>query len=110
MSDPITLAAIVVTHDNRVLGFLSVEACKAWIDEHGDVNGPHEYLDAYKAPRWWHPQRVSRLKRLEELGVPFFFCRKCGAASYNWNDAKEGYCGKCHDWTGPQGGLPLDGE
>lgn len=29
-----------------------------------------------------------------------FTCPKCGMTSHNPNDAREGYCGKCHDWTG----------
>jgi ribosomal protein S27AE len=30
---------------------------------------------------------------------PSFTCPRCGAESWNPNDAREGYCGKCHDWT-----------
>lgn len=30
----------------------------------------------------------------------FFACPRCGAVSYNPNDIKEGYCGRCHWWTG----------
>lgn len=26
-------------------------------------------------------------------------CPLCGMTSYNPNDIREGYCGKCHDWT-----------
>jgi hypothetical protein len=28
-----------------------------------------------------------------------YFCSRCGRASANPNDAAEGYCGACHDWT-----------
>lgn len=29
-----------------------------------------------------------------------FVCPKCRAVSYNPNDQREGYCGRCHDFTG----------
>jgi ribosomal protein L37E len=29
-----------------------------------------------------------------------FVCPRCGAESFNRNDLREGYCGRCHDWTG----------
>lgn len=28
-------------------------------------------------------------------------CPRCGATSHNANDVREGYCGRCHDWTSP---------
>lgn len=28
-------------------------------------------------------------------------CPRCGATSSNPNDARWGYCGRCHDWTAP---------
>jgi ribosomal protein S27AE len=28
-----------------------------------------------------------------------FTCPKCGATSHNPNDLREGYCGRCHEWT-----------
>ncbi|QGJ92752.1 hypothetical protein QDA04_gp82 [Microbacterium phage Megan] len=31
----------------------------------------------------------------------FITCPRCGATSYNANDVREGYCGRCHDWTTP---------
>lgn len=31
---------------------------------------------------------------------PPFKCPRCGTQSYHPHDAKEGYCGRCHDWTG----------
>jgi len=30
---------------------------------------------------------------------PSYVCPRCGARSYNPNDIREGYCGRCHDWT-----------
>jgi hypothetical protein len=29
-----------------------------------------------------------------------FTCPVCRAVSYNLNDVREGYCGRCHSWTG----------
>ena len=29
-------------------------------------------------------------------------CPVCSATSYNPNDVREGYCGRCHDWTTPR--------
>jgi hypothetical protein len=31
-----------------------------------------------------------------------FTCPRCNRTSHNKMDVKEGYCGYCHDWTGPQ--------
>lgn len=46
--------------------------------------------------------RPIRLAHLREEGwnrVPFV-CPRCGAASHSPIDKVEGYCGRCHDWTG----------
>lgn len=32
-------------------------------------------------------------------GQPSITCPRCGATSYNPNDAEQGYCGRCHWWT-----------
>jgi hypothetical protein len=29
-----------------------------------------------------------------------FTCPRCGAVSHHPRDLAEGYCGRCHDWTG----------
>lgn len=34
---------------------------------------------------------------------PRFICPQCQAISYRQEDVAEGYCGQCHDWTGPHG-------
>ena len=31
-----------------------------------------------------------------------FTCPRCSAVSYNSDDIAAGYCGRCHDWTGPR--------
>ncbi|MFG2056664.1 hypothetical protein ACGFI9_21840 [Micromonospora sp. NPDC048930] len=33
--------------------------------------------------------------------VPSFTCPVCGRVSHHPRDVDEGYCGACHDWTGP---------
>lgn len=33
-----------------------------------------------------------------------FACSMCGKTSHNPVDGLEGYCGYCHDWTGPEDG------
>lgn len=39
------------------------------------------------------------------MTAPSFTCPRCGAVSYHPNDIREGYCGRCHDWTGDPAGL-----
>ena len=31
-----------------------------------------------------------------------FTCPRCGMRSFNLYDIREGYCGRCHDWTGSE--------
>jgi hypothetical protein len=38
------------------------------------------------------------------LSSTAFTCPRCKRTSYNPNDAREGYCGACHDFTGPTSG------
>jgi ribosomal protein L37E len=33
---------------------------------------------------------------------PSFVCPRCGAKSYHPKDISEGYCGRCHDFTGKE--------
>jgi hypothetical protein len=33
-------------------------------------------------------------------GTTSFTCPDCGATSHHPMDVNEGYCGRCHDWTG----------
>lgn len=33
---------------------------------------------------------------------PTFICPVCHMVTWNRNDVREGYCGRCHDWTGPK--------
>jgi ribosomal protein L37E len=33
-----------------------------------------------------------------------FTCPRCGRTSHHPTDAREGYCGACHDWTAPRRG------
>jgi ribosomal protein L37E len=36
-----------------------------------------------------------------EITEPSFTCPRCGRVSFHPMDLQEGYCGACHDWTGP---------
>lgn len=55
---------------------------------------------------WCHVRYRSQIRHdtcpgLLEIS---FTCPKCEHTSHNPMDAREGYCGRCHDWTGkPQG-------
>jgi ribosomal protein S27AE len=35
----------------------------------------------------------------EDGGVESFTCPRCGMTSHHPDDARDGYCGNCHDWT-----------
>lgn len=37
--------------------------------------------------------------------VNAFTCPRCARVSHNPHDLEEGYCGYCHDWTGPPYGV-----
>jgi ribosomal protein L37E len=39
-----------------------------------------------------------------------FTCPRCGRTSHNPNDAREGYCGACHDWTGEDDWLAAENQ
>jgi hypothetical protein len=51
----------------------------------------------------------NRTDRLGSDEPPSFTCPRCGAISWNPNDAREGYCGRCHDWTSLSPGVYDDG-
>ena len=74
------------------------------IDECGS-DGPHRWPWCYLEPGhnglhesadflWADGQAVPDLKVR-----PVFTCPRCQAVSANPNDIREGYCGRCHDWT-----------
>jgi hypothetical protein len=37
---------------------------------------------------------------MERWAPTGFTCPRCGRTSHHPDDAREGYCGACHDWTG----------
>ncbi len=37
-----------------------------------------------------------------EVPQPSITCPVCGATSYNPNDIRHGYCGRCHAFTAPE--------
>lgn len=49
---------------------------------------------------------TSQLREIDEAtGHPVFLCPRCGAVSHHPEDYRNGYCGRCHDFTGkPTGG------
>lgn len=47
---------------------------------------------------WIESQQREATARDDD--VPSFTCPVCQAVSYNPDDIKVGYCGRCHDWTG----------
>ena len=54
-------------------------------EEHGKMMSLHLHLNAV-------------LKAVNGT-EPFFACPVCAAVSYNRNDLKEGWCGRCHRCT-----------
>jgi hypothetical protein len=48
------------------------------------------------------PARVGRLRRVVASEPPAFRCPRCGAVSYNPNDIRERYCGRCHVFVDDQ--------
>jgi ribosomal protein S27AE len=64
-----------------------------------------------KAPR--NRRNVTRFGRVapdnDEPERKAFACPRCGAVSHHPTDVAEGYCGRCHDWTGLDGwpGPPM---
>jgi hypothetical protein len=52
--------------------------------------------------REWHEPPVSE-RGVDGPDCPrfaAFTCPRCGRTSYHPEDARQGYCGACHDWTG----------
>jgi len=54
----------------------------------------------------WPASARTPLSRAESES---FTCPRCGAASWNPADIREGYCGRCHDWTGAPSPHPPKG-
>lgn len=48
----------------------------------------------------WGTARGERGDPTGDPPLDVFACPKCGRTSANPDDAREGYCGACHDWTG----------
>lgn len=69
------------------------------------------YLDQFATPEAWGSRdRVfawTVTKDRFELTLPYFECPRCGARSYNLNDVRERYCGRCHQFANEAGVLML---
>lgn len=48
---------------------------------------------------------ICRL-RAEVRGEPTFECPACHSVSYHPKDIENGYCGRCHDFTGKPASAP----
>jgi hypothetical protein len=71
--------------------------------ELGDPTGdPPITRQAAEFVDWVHAVGLPRaLDWPPEAG---FTCPRCGRTSHHPRDLAEGYCGACHDWTGPRRG------
>jgi hypothetical protein len=49
-----------------------------------------------------NPHALGRLRSCGGTGPPAFRCPRCGAVSYNPNDIRENYCGRCHVFVDDQ--------
>lgn len=69
----------------------------SYVDPESDyiMEEPPDFLDLLLA----HERERIR----PAVTIPSFTCPRpeCGRTSFNPNDVREGYCGNCHDWTGP---------
>lgn len=61
----------------------------ARLEEQGHIQRTRETLVSYPGAL---PRAMYRAR-------PCYTCRRCSLTTYNVNDIREGYCGKCHDWT-----------
>lgn len=67
----------------------------------GYVTGP-DGADSVPVRVQIGPETVIPAAVVAAMGTPpAFECPRCGIPSWNPNDAREGYCSACHDWTGP---------
>lgn len=51
-------------------------------------------------------ERATRTRNFLVKATPTFTCPVCGAISFNPTDIREGYCGRCHDWTEARHWVP----
>jgi len=71
-------------------------------DRPSTIKNP-DYLKRKRAEAKAIEDRAAALAGpVEVTQAPSFTCPRCGRTSHNPNDAREGYCGHCHDWTGRQ--------
>ena len=59
----------------------------AAIDDDGPMHGPCETCEG---------SGIYRLKSGEKISAASYLCPNCGAESFNINDVRERYCGRCH--------------
>jgi hypothetical protein len=79
----------------------------SYVDPDGYImEEPPDFLDLLLAHERTRRERgegmYARISWSAVTALPAFTCPDCGMTSRNPNDVREGYCGSCHDWTGPQ--------
>ncbi|HWT30767.1 MAG TPA: hypothetical protein VN240_07040 [Propylenella sp.] len=66
--------------------------CSACDPEIGKWHGQFEKLTREEFERRYPGERI------EYTAEPSITCPRCQLRSYNPNDIRERYCGRCHDW------------
>lgn len=73
------------------------------IGTYADATVPNEVLVPLTAEG--HPGGPDCPPRMGSARMSFT-CPRCERTSYSLHDAREGYCGACHDWTAaPRGAI-----
>lgn len=63
----------------------------------GEISSPDEILNGRDDV---DDKVVRSVLHRSAAPLPTITCPRCEAVSANPNDIREGYCGRCHDWTG----------
>lgn len=66
---------------------------------HEVIASDRRLLDSGRHPTWREALAVG----LAALDAAAFTCPRCGRTSWHPEDKRQGYCGACHDFTGPGG-------
>lgn len=110
--------AIEGVYDSREAAFEGLKEqpnMTVWVSEDGSVRGrpkrerrPGKFWTAPWMPVRWAVGRPMPVRRhFPPRPVPSFTCPACGMISHHPEDVRQGYCAKCHDWTGGQRlGIP----
>lgn len=73
-----------------------------------------ELLEKHVLRRRHRLHQAGRRERVQaiavELVTPAFVCPDCGAKSWHPEDGRQGWCGRCHRFTGRPAGLDIPAE